>query len=164
MLIVSIFICFLFVGLYEVKLWEIFRGIIRRIFVSVGFSYFLVEILSWVFFDKLVMDLYFLLVVVGLIIIIFVVFRYFIYCFGLLGLGKVRIVVFGVGEWVFIIEKCMCWDVDRIGFEFVGFIFIFGDNCEDGICKEKIIYVKVDESFLWFIIENDIEEIVIVCD
>lgn len=147
MFIVLILLCLLFVGLYEVKLREIFWGIICCIFVSVGLSYFLVEVLSWVFFDDLVMDFYFLLVLVCLIIIILVVFRYFINCFGLLGLGKVCILVFGVGERVLIIEKCMCRDVDRIGFEFVGFILILGDNCEDGIWKEKIIYFKVDESF-----------------
>ena len=56
MLTVSILICSLSVGLYEAKLRETFRGIIRRIFVSAGLSYFLVEILSRAFFDKLVMD------------------------------------------------------------------------------------------------------------
>ena len=164
MLTVSILICSLSVGLYEAKLRETFRGIIRRIFVSAGLSYFLVEILSRAFFDKLVMDSYFLPAAVGSIIITLVVFRYFTHRLGLLGLGKVRIVVLGAGERASIIEKRMRRDVDRIGFELVGFIPIPGDNREDGIRKEKIIHAKVDESFLRFIIENDIEEIVIACD
>ena len=37
------------VGLYESKLRETFRGIIRRIFVSVGIAYFCIEIASAAF-------------------------------------------------------------------------------------------------------------------
>ncbi|WP_370243580.1 TIGR03013 family XrtA/PEP-CTERM system glycosyltransferase [Alteromonas abrolhosensis] len=163
-LTVSILLCSLSVGLYEAKLRETFRGIIRRIFVSVGLSYFLVEIISRALFDHLLMDNYFLPASVCAIIITLVVFRYFTNRLGLLGLGKVRIIVLGAGERASIIEKRMRRDVDRIGFELVGFIPIPGDNREDGIHKEKIIHVKVDESFQKFIAENDIEEIVIACD
>nr|WP_203565442.1 TIGR03013 family XrtA/PEP-CTERM system glycosyltransferase [Alteromonas profundi] len=164
MLTVSILICSLSVGLYEAKLRETFRGIIRRIFVSAGLSYFLVELVSRAFFDNLLMDSYFLPAAVGAIIVTLVVFRYFTNRLGLLGLGKVRIVVLGAGERAAIIEKRMRRDVDRIGFELMGFIPIPGDNREDGIRREKVIHVKVDDSFLNFIIENDIEEIVIACD
>ena len=164
LLTVSILLCSLSVGLYEAKLRETFRGIIRRIFVSVGLSYFLVEVVSRVLFDDLLMDGYFLPASVCAIIITLVVFRYFTNRLGLLGLGKVRIIVLGAGERASIIEKRMRRDVDRIGFELVGFIPIPGDNREDGIHKEKIIHVKVDENFQKFIADNDIEEIVIACD
>ncbi|CAB9494814.1 TIGR03013 family XrtA/PEP-CTERM system glycosyltransferase [Alteromonas macleodii] len=164
LLTVSILLCSLSVGLYEAKLRETFRGIIRRIFVSVGLSYFLVEVVSRVLFDHLLMDSYFLPASVCAIIITLVVFRYFTNRLGLLGLGKVRIIVLGAGERASIIEKRMRRDVDRIGFELVGFIPIPGDNREDGIHKEKIIHVKVDENFQQFIADNDIEEIVIACD
>ncbi|GFD90327.1 sugar transferase [Tenacibaculum sp. KUL152] len=164
LLTVAILLCSLSVGLYEAKLRETFRGIIRRIFVSVGLSYFLVEIISRALFDDLLMDTYFLPASVSAIIITLVVFRYFTNRLGLLGLGKVRIVVLGAGERASIIEKRMRRDVDRIGFELVGFIPIPGDNREDGIRKEKIIHVKVDENFQQFISDNDIEEIVIACD
>ena len=164
MFTVSILLCSLSVGLYEAKLRETFRGIIRRIFVSVGLSYFLVEVVSRAFFDDLVMDSYFLPAAVSSTIITLVVFRYFTNRLGLLGLGKVRILVLGAGERASIIEKRMRRDVDRIGFELVGFIPIPGDNREDGIKKEKIIHLKVDESFQQFIADNDIEEIVIACD
>ncbi len=164
LLTVSILLCSLSVGLYEAKLRETFRGIIRRIFVSVGLSYFLVEVLSRAFFDNLVMHSYFLPAAVCSIIITLVVFRYFTNRLGLLGLGKVRIVVLGAGERASIIEKRMRRDVDRIGFELLGFIPIPGDNREEGIKKEKIVHVKVDENFQHFIAENDIEEVVIACD
>tara|TARA_Y100000296_G_scaffold39477_1_gene45550 strand:- start:37062 stop:38474 length:1413 start_codon:yes stop_codon:yes gene_type:complete len=164
MLTVSILLCSLSVGLYEAKLRETFRGIIRRIFVSVGLSYFLVEVLSRAFFDDLVMDSYFLPASVCSIIITLVVFRYFTNRLGLLGLGKVRILVLGAGERASIIEKRMRRDVDRIGFDLLGFIPIPGDNREDGIKKEKVIHLRIDESFQQFIVDNEIEEIVIACD
>ena len=164
LLTVSILLCSLSVGLYEAKLRETFRGIIRRIFVSVGLSYFLVEIVSRALFDNLVMDAYFLPAAVFSIIITLVIFRYFTNRLGLLGLGKVRIVVLGAGERASIIEKRMRRDVDRIGFEMVGFVPIPGDNREDGIRREKIVHIKVDENFQQFINDNDIEEIVIACD
>ena len=164
MLTVSILLCSLSVGLYEAKLRETFRGIIRRIFVSVGLSYFLVEVLSRAFFDDLVMDPYFLPASVCSIIITLVVFRYFTNRLGLLGLGKVRILVLGAGERASIIEKRMRRDVDRIGFDLVGFIPIPGDNREDGIKKEKVIHLRIDEGFQQFIVDNEIEEIVIACD
>ena len=164
LLTLAILLCSLSVGLYEAKLRETFRGIIRRIFVSVGLSYFLVEIVSRALFDELVMDAYFLPAAVFSIIITLVIFRYFTNRLGLLGLGKVRIVVLGAGERASIIEKRMRRDVDRIGFEMVGFVPIPGDNREDGIRREKIVHIKVDDNFQQFINDNDIEEIVIACD
>ncbi|RDV29185.1 TIGR03013 family PEP-CTERM/XrtA system glycosyltransferase [Alteromonas aestuariivivens] len=161
---ISILLCSLAVGLYEAKLRETFRGIIRRIFVSVGLSYFLVEVVSRAFFEHLIMDSYFLPAAMSAIVISLVVFRYFTNRLGLLGLGKARIVILGAGERASIIEKRMRRDVDRIGFELLGFIPIPGDNREEGIKKEKIIHVKVDENFQQFIADNDIEEIVIACD
>ena len=164
LLTISILLCSLSVGLYEAKLRETFRGIIRRIFVSVGLSYFLVEIISRALFDEMVMDTYFLPASVCAIIITLVIFRYFTNRLGLLGLGKVRILVLGAGERASIIEKRMRRDVDRIGFDLIGFIPIPGDNREDGIRKEKIIHLKVDETFQQFVADNGIEEIVIACD
>jgi len=164
MLTVAILLCSLSVGLYEAKLRETFRGIIRRIFVSVGLSYFLVEVISRAFFDNLLMDSYFLPAAVSAIIITLVVFRYFTNRLGLLGLGKSRILVLGAGERASIIEKRMRRDVDRIGFELVGFVPIPGDNREEGIRKEKLIHLKIDESFQQFISDNEIEEVVIACD
>lgn len=164
LLTVCILLCSLSVGLYEAKLRETFRGIIRRIFVSVGLSYFLVEVISRAFFDDLAMHSYYLPASVAGIIITLVIFRYFTNRLGLLGLGKVRIVVLGAGERASIIEKRMRRDVDRIAFDLVGFVPIPGDNREEGIKKEEIIHVKVDENFQQFITDNDIEEIVIACD
>merc|ERR1712000_117978 len=158
-----ILLCSLSVGLYEAKLRETFRGIIRRIFVSLGLTYFIVEILTGTLFRSLDMHSYYLPTAISLNIIALVFFRYFTNRLGLLGLGRVRLVVLGAGERASIIEKRMRRDVDRLGFELLGFVPVPGDNREDGIKNEKIIHVKVDDSLRNFLVENDIEEIVIAC-
>lgn len=163
-ILLSILIFSLSVGLYETKLRETFRGIIRRIFVSVALSYFVVEILTSTLFESFRMHTYYLPVSSGLIIISIVIFRYFSFKLGLLGVGRSRIVVIGAGERASIIEKRMRRDVDRLGFELLGFIPVPGDNREDGIKNERLIHVKVDENFRNFVTDNDIEELIIACD
>ncbi|WP_100643192.1 TIGR03013 family XrtA/PEP-CTERM system glycosyltransferase [Alteromonas facilis] len=157
-------LCSLSVGLYEAKLRETFRGIIRRIFVSFALTYLVVEVATGAVFSSLNMHPYYLPSAMSLSIITLVFFRYFTNRLGLLGLGRTRIIVLGAGERASIIEKRMRRDVDRLGFELVGFIPIPGDNREEGIVNEKIIHVKIDERFKAFILDNDIEEIVIACD
>lgn len=152
------------VGLYEAKLRETFRGIIRRIFVSVALSYFVVELLVSIFLTEALPHPYYLPVAAGAIILSLVIFRYFISKLGLLGLGGTRTIVIGAGERAAIIEKRMRRDVDRLGFELLGFIPIPGDNREEGIQNEKLLHVKIDENFRNFITDNDIDEVVIACD
>ena len=152
------------VGLYEVKLRETFRGIIRRIFVSLALSYFVVELIASIFFSEIQYHPYYLPVAAGAIILSLVVFRYLINKLSLLGSGGTRIIVIGAGERAAIIEKRMRRDVDRIGLELIGFIPIPGDNREEGIQNEKLLHVKVDGNFRNFIEDNEIDEVVIACD
>ncbi|WP_340679177.1 TIGR03013 family XrtA/PEP-CTERM system glycosyltransferase [Paraglaciecola sp.] len=152
------------VGLYETKLRETFRGIIRRIFVSVALGYFVMEILSNTVMTNIKIHQYFLPIFAGATIIALVILRYFINRLGILGLGQTKIVVIGAGERASIIEKRMRREVDRVGFELIGFIPIPGDNREEGIQNEKLIHVKIDENFRNFIADNDIDEVVIACD
>jgi sugar transferase (PEP-CTERM system associated) len=152
------------VGLYESKLRETFRGIIRRIFVSVALGYFLMEIILNTVLNDIQLHQYFLPIAAGLSIIALVIFRYFINYLGLLGLGKTKIIIIGAGERASIIERRMRREVDRFGFELLGFIPIPGDNREEGIQNEKLIHIKIDENFRNFIADNDIEEVIIACD
>jgi sugar transferase (PEP-CTERM system associated) len=152
------------VGLYETKLRETFRGIIRRIFVSVALAYFVMEVLRNTFISQLEIHQYFLPFFAGLTILVIVIFRYFVNRLGILGLGQTKIIVIGAGERASIIEKRMRREVDRVGFELLGFIPIPGDNREEGIQNEKLIHVKIDENFRNFIADNDIDQIVIACD
>lgn len=152
------------VGLYETKLRETFRGVIRRIFVSVAISYFIIEIITNTFMTNIEISQYYLPTFAGMTIIALVIFRYFINRLGILGLGLTKIIVIGAGERASIIEKRMRREVDRFGFELLGFIPIPGDNREEGIQNEKLIHVKIDENFRNFIADNDIDEVVIACD
>ena len=152
------------VGLYETKLRETFRGIIRRIFVSLALSYFVVELLVLIFFPEALHHPYYFPVAAGSIVLSLVVFRYFISKLGLLGLGGTRTIVIGAGERAAIIEKRMRRDADRLGFELLGFIPIPGDNREEGIQNEKLLYVKIDENFRNFIADNETDEVVIATD
>ncbi|MFQ3191088.1 MAG: sugar transferase (PEP-CTERM system associated) [Paraglaciecola sp.] len=161
---VLVILAALSVGLYETKLRETFRGIIRRIFVSVAISYFIIEVISNTFLYYIEMSQYYLPTYAGMTIITLVVFRYFINRLGILGLGQSKIIVIGAGERASIIEKRMRREVDRFGFELLGFIPIPGDNRQEGIQNEKLIHVKIDENFKNFISDNDIDEVVIACD
>jgi sugar transferase (PEP-CTERM system associated) len=161
---VLVVIAALSVGLYESKLRETFRGIIRRIFVSVAISYFIIELVSNSLLTHIELSQYFLPTYAALTIITLVVFRYFINRLGILGLGQSKIIVIGAGERASIIEKRMRREVDRSGFELLGFVPIPGDNREEGIQNEKLIHVKVDENFRNYITDNDIDEVVIACD
>jgi sugar transferase (PEP-CTERM system associated) len=152
------------VGLYETKLRETFRGLIRRIFVSVAISYFIIEIVTNVFLTNIEISRYFFPTYAGMTILVIVVFRYFINRLGILGLGQSKIIVIGAGERASIIEKRMRREVDRFGFELLGFIPIPGDNREEGIKNEKLLHVKIDENFKNFIADNGIDEAVIACD
>ena len=161
---ILVVIAALSVGLYETKLRETFRGIIRRIFVSVAISYFIIEVITSTFLTNVVISQYYLPTYAGLTILVLVIFRYFINRLGILGLGQSKIIVIGAGERASIIEKRMRREVDRFGFELLGFIPIPGDNREEGIQNEKLIHVKIDENFRNFIADNDIDEVVIACD
>ena len=152
------------VGLYETKLRETFRGIIRRIFVSVALAYFVVEIISNTLLTNIKLHQYFLPIFAASTILGLVILRYFVNRLGILGLGQTKIVVIGAGERASIIEKRMRREVDRVGFELLGFIPIPGDNREEGIQNEKLIHVKIDENFRNFVADNDIDEVVIACD
>jgi sugar transferase (PEP-CTERM system associated) len=159
-----VLIAALSVGLYEAKLRETFRGVIRRIFVSVAISYFVIEVVSNTFLNNIEISQYFLPSYAGMTIITLVVFRYFINRFGMLGLSQSKIIVVGAGERASIIEKRMRREVDRLGFQLLGFIPIPGDNREEGIQNEKLLHVKVDENFRNFIADNEVDEVVIACD
>ncbi|MFT5900664.1 MAG: sugar transferase (PEP-CTERM system associated) [Glaciecola sp.] len=164
LVMIAILVCSLSVGLYETKLRETFRGIIRRIFVSLVLSYFIVEIITTAMFNQLDLHPYFLPTAICFNIVTLVFFRYFTNRLGLMGLSSSRILVLGAGVRASIIETGMRRDVDRLGFELVGFVPVPGDDRQSGVRREKIIHVKIDDAFRQFLSDNDIEEVIVACD
>ena len=159
-----IIMCSLAVGLYEPKLRETFRGIIRRIFVAHGLAFFAMVVISSVFFRDIFIHQYYFVVSICLTITCISFFRYFVIKFGALGLVKSRIVVLGAGERAAIIEQKMRRASDRKGFELLGFIPVPGDDVENGIQHEPLLNINIDDSFKSFILENDIDEVVVAAD
>lgn len=157
-------LCSLSVGLYEAKLRETFRGIIRRLFVSLGMTAFITLVLTTTIFNDFSLSALFLPLGISLSLISLVAFRYFINRMGLIGMSKTRILVLGTGARAAIIENRMRRDADRIGFELVGFVPIAGDDRSHGIVQERIVHAKIDDSFKMFLADNDIDEVVIACD
>ena len=157
-------VCMLAVGLYERKLRETFRGIIRRLFVSFAMAYVGAELIITLFFQELAIHPYYLPTAVGLNIISLVFFRYFVNRLGLMGLGSARILVVGAGVRASIIETRMRRDADRIGINLVGFVPVTGDDREQGIENENIIDVPIDNNFRNYLQEQGVDEIIIACD
>lgn len=152
------------VGLYEPKLRETFRGLIRRIFVAHGLAFFAMVVFSSLFFRDIFIHSYYFVASIGLTIISISIFRYVVIRLGALGLVKTRIVVLGAGERASIIEKKMRRASDRRGFDLLGFIPVPGDNVERGIQNEPILNINIDDSFKSFILENEIDEVVVAAD
>ncbi|MFC3120840.1 TIGR03013 family XrtA/PEP-CTERM system glycosyltransferase [Agaribacter flavus] len=159
----SVVIINLSVGLYEAKLREPFRGIIRRIFVSAILSFFVVAMFSGVLFTSLSPHPLYAPTAVPLIILALVIFRYHIHTTDTF-YSKPRIVVIGSGVRASVIEKRMRRDVDRANFDLIGFIPMPSDDRDNGIKNEKLISIDIDTEMPSFLTNNEIAEIVIACD
>ncbi len=153
------------VGLYESKLRETYRGIVRRIFVAHGLSFFALMVLYALFLRDYKLHDYYLVIAICLTIIGVSAFRYVLMRFNALGIAKARILVLGAGERASIIEKRMRRASDRKNFDLLGFVPMPDDNRdEQGIQNETILDINIDDSLIAFVNENAIDEIVIAGD
>ena len=151
------------VGLYEQRLREPFRGIIRRIFVSAVISFFSVAVLTSVLFDNVNQHTLHAPTSVALIILSLVTFRYIVYNTESLS-SRPNIVVLGAGVRASVIEKRMRRDVDRANFNLLGFIPVSGDQRENGVKKERVAEIDIEKDLVEYINENDISELVVAND
>ena len=151
------------VGLYETKLREPFRAIIRRIFVSVILSFFAVAILTGILFDRFATHPLFAPTAVSLIIISLVIFRYYINQSDTF-LVKPKLLVLGAGVRASIIETRMRRDVDRVNFDLVGFVPMPNDDRAKGVKNEQFVEIDTNTELLDYVNNNEISELVIACD
>ncbi|WP_084404913.1 TIGR03013 family XrtA/PEP-CTERM system glycosyltransferase [Aliagarivorans taiwanensis] len=148
------------VGLYNQKIRETFRGVIRRLVVSVALGYFVSSVIY----------------VISPLTVLDGNFREFLYAGAMIGLtftrffalkmqyehlGRKRVLVLGAGERASIIERRMRRKADRVSFELVGFVKMPGDSAE-GIKSETLI--ELDQPIEAYVLTNGIEEIVIAAD
>jgi len=147
-------------GLYNSKLRESYRGIIRRLLVSIAIGFFIVTIIN-PFYGQHALPVELLAIASLVSIIVASGFRYITLQVDFFGFNKRNVLVLGAGERASIIEKRMRRDVDRQGFFIHGFIIMDGD-LDDGIKNESKIVL--DGSLVNYALENDIDEIVVASD
>lgn len=147
-------------GLYNSKLRENFRGIVRRLLVSVAIGFFIVTLINPLYGDHaLKIELLALAALISLIIDS--AFRYFTLQVDFFGFSKRVVLVLGAGDRASIIEKRMRRDVDRQGFFMHGFVIMPGD-AENGIVNENRI--DLEGSLVNYALEHGIDEIVVASD
>lgn len=147
-------------GLYNSKLRESFRGVLRRVLVSVAIGFFVVTIINPLYGkNSLPIEMLALASLVSFIGI--GTLRAFTFKVDFFGFNKRKVLVLGAGERASIIEKRMRRDVDRQGFNIHGFIIMNGD-IEDGIRHETKILLE--DSLVSYALEHDIDEIVVAND
>lgn len=153
-------ISLLSLGLYNSKIRETFRGIIRRSFVSVALGYFIATAIYGITpIEVLPGHLREWSTLVALILLI--AGRYFALSMRYEHFGRQRVLILGAGERASIIERRMRRRSDRVSFDLVGFVHMRGDS-EDGIKNEKII--NLETSLEAYVFENNVDEIVVAAD
>jgi len=147
-------------GLYNSKLRESYRGILRRLLVSVAIGFFIVSLLS-PFFASYSLPVELLAISSLISLVLASIFRYLTLRIDFFGLNKRRVLVIGAGDRASIIEKRMRRDVDRQSFHMHGFVVMKGD-AENGIINENRI--ELDGSLVSYALEHEIDEIVVASD
>ena len=147
-------------GLYDSKLRENFRGVARRLLVSIAVGFFIVTLTNPFYGDNaLPVNL---LAISSLLSLIWgCAFRYITLKLDFFGFNKRKVLVLGAGQRASIIEKRMRRDVDRQGFHVHGFIVMEGD-LDGGVVNENRI--EFDGSLVNYVLENEIDEIVVASD
>jgi len=147
-------------GLYNSKLRENYRGVVRRLLVSVAIGFFIATLLNPLYGQHaLEIELLALSALVSLIAAS--AFRYVTLQVDFFGFNKRVVLVLGAGDRASIIEKRMRRDVDRQGFYMHGFVIMPGDT-ENGIVNENRI--ELDGSLVNYALEHGIDEIVVASD
>jgi len=147
-------------GLYNSKLRENFRGVVRRLLVSVAIGFFIVSLINPFYGSgSLAIELLAISSLISLIIASGV--RYLTLQIDFFGFNKRNVLVLGAGERASIIEKRMRRDVDRQGFFMHGFVIMNGDT-ENGIVNENRI--TLTSSLVNYALEHQIDEIVVAND
>lgn len=147
-------------GLYNSKLRESYRGLVRRILMSVAIGFFIATLFNALFSSGgVATELLAAAAIFSFVLVCF--FRYCTLKIDFFGLNRRKVLVLGAGERASIIEKRMRRDVDRQGFLMHGFVVMNGD-ADNGIINENRI--KLDGALVTYAIENEIDEIVVASD
>jgi sugar transferase (PEP-CTERM system associated) len=147
-------------GLYNSKLRENYRGIVRRLLVSVAIGFFIATLINPLY-GQHALKIELLALAALFSLIIDSAFRYITLKVDFFGFSKRIVLVLGAGDRASIIEKRMRRDVDRQGFYMHGFVIMPGDT-ETGIVNENRI--ALEGSLVNYALEHGIDEIVVASD
>ena len=148
-------------GLYNSKLRENFRGVVRRLLVSVAIGFFIASLIN-PFYGEGALAIELLATASLLSLVLASAVRYLTLQIDFFGFNKRNVLVLGTGERASIIEKRMRRDVDRQGFFMHGFVVMNGDTLHGGIVNENRI--TLDGSLVNYALEHEIDEIVVAND
>ena len=156
----SMQVCYLGLGLYKSKLREKPPGIARRLLLATGIGFLLVNILVSIFQIQLAQQQDLFEASIFTIVTTFAL-RYLLIKFNILGFAKRNVLILGSGQRALIIEKRMRREVDREGFNLVGFVFM-ADDVNTEIDESHILHIE--GSLYDYAIDNHIDEIVVATD
>ncbi|PCH96592.1 MAG: sugar transferase [Gammaproteobacteria bacterium] len=147
-------------GLYNSKMRVNFRGVIRRLLMSISVAFFIITIINPLY-GQYALPIEILAMASLLSFIIVSLFRYLTFQIDFFGFNKQVILVIGAGERASIIERRMRRDVDRQNFSVHGYIIMNGD-AEEGIKEETRI--DLGGSLVSYALKHEIDEIVVASD
>lgn len=158
-----VMLCALSVGLYDHKLREGHKGIIKRVVITLIFSAIILEAIIFQLFPQVHIGSLYLLWSSCIAALLVSSFRAICQYHDINRLSRRRILILGAGERASIIERRMRRNVDRRDFEIVGYVRIEGD-LNAAIRPQRQLNVDYRNNLFQYVIENSIDQLVIACD
>lgn len=159
----SVMLCALSVGLYDQKLREGRKGIIKRVVITLLFNAILLELIVFQLFPTLHIGTAYLAGASALAAIFLSGFRAFFHYHDITRISRRRVLVLGAGERASIIERRMRRSVDKRNFDIIGFAPIEGDK-DAGIPAHRLAHFDYKNDLFQFVQEHRIDQLVIACD
>ena len=159
----SVMLCALSVGLYDQKLREGQKGIIKRVVITLVFNAILLELVVFQLFSVLHIGSLYLAAASVFSAISVSAFRALFHYNDITRISRRRVLILGAGERASIIERRMRRNVDKRNFEIVGFTPIDGDK-DAGIAEQKLAKFDYKNDLYQYVVEHNIDQLVIACD
>lgn len=159
----SVMLCALSVGLYDQKLRESHKGIIKRVVITLIFNAIFLELMVYQLFPAIDLGGIYLAIASVSAAVLISTFRALFHYHDITRISRRRVLVLGAGERASIIEKRMRRNVDKRNFEIVGFTRIAGDK-EAGIAQHKLAEFDYQNDLFQYVVKHRIDQLVIACD
>jgi len=159
----TVMLCALSVGLYDHKLREGHKGVVKRVIITQVFSTIILQFIVFQVFPSVYISALYLLCASVIAAISVSLFRAFCQMQDINRISRRRILILGAGKRASIIERRMRRNVDRRDFEILGYVPIEGDE-EASIQQNRQISLDYSNNLFKFVMENKIDQLVIACD